>query len=439
MFTYLDVKNFRSLGNMTFDFTDRNGEPKNVIVIYGENGVGKTNLLSAYEMLNESFETLDRKEFLEKLANDMENFDEDDFVWESIKSHIRDIKAIIHTNKMADTTENMSLEYGFILDGKNGRYIIETNDEEIVYEKLEYVLTTRKSVFFEFSKEKAHLNSKVFTDKDSNKTLLNEVKKYWGKHSFFAILKHELNSKNEEYYKNSIAENMFNILKLLSGFSFKVYYGSTSVEHKTRIGLHGVGDLSKGVISAKHETDLDKYEKLINAFLCKTIKSVEHAYYKRKECKKGIKYQLVLKKRIQGELRTIDFDMESTGTTNLVNLLPYFMHVCNGGIAFIDEFDLSVHEVLSKQLLKALYKATSGQLVVTSHNSQLMDKSIPRNCFYAMRIEEDGTKTAKCMLEYNNKIGDNNKMQNVYFGTVLKANDDELPFDFKSLVVDGEY
>lgn len=144
----------------------------------------------------------------------------------------------------------------------------------------------------------------------------------------------------------------------------------------------------------------------------------------------------MMSKNIHGCIRDIDYRMESTGATNLIAILPYLIHACNGGVAVIDEFDVSIKEILSKQLLKSLYKHVDGQLILTSHNSLLMDKSIPHNCIYGMRVEEDGNKSVKCMLEYNNKIGDKNKMQNLYYSKILgvgEIGEDDLLdlFEFK--------
>ena len=54
MFEYVKLKNFKSFENLEFDLTDRNNNPKKLILIYGENGIGKSNLASAFFMLSET-------------------------------------------------------------------------------------------------------------------------------------------------------------------------------------------------------------------------------------------------------------------------------------------------------------------------------------------------------------------------------------------------
>lgn len=423
VFTYVKVVNYRSLGELSFDLTDKSNQPKNLIVVFGKNGIGKSNLLTTFQMLRETFTTLDRKEFFESITSDLENIDE--FILESLKTHIQDMKGIIHNNKLVDSKDNMTVEFGFRLDGKDGKYIIETNDTEIVYEKLEYILTVRKGTYFEFGRGKKHLNNKVFLDTGCNATLIDEVHKYWGRHTFIAILLHELRTKNEDYYEGNIADSLHNIIKFLRGISYKVSYGSSIDECKPPIFANDMGDIFSGVISEKYENVLQKNEELLNCCLCKIFDDIKKVFYRKKATKRGISYQLIMRKNIQGCIRDIDYRMESTGATNLIAILPYLIHACNGGVSVIDEFDVSINEILSKQLLKSLNKHVNGQLILTSHNSMLMDKSIPRNCIYGMRVEEDGSKTVKCMLEYNNKIGDKNKMQNLYYSKILGVGEND--------------
>lgn len=42
MFEYVKLKNFKSFGNVEFNLLDKKGNPKKLILIYGENGVGKS-------------------------------------------------------------------------------------------------------------------------------------------------------------------------------------------------------------------------------------------------------------------------------------------------------------------------------------------------------------------------------------------------------------
>ena len=73
MFEYVKLKNFKSFGNIEFSLIDRNNQPKKMVLIYGENGIGKSNLASAFFMLSETLRTMDVRDIMESLLADDEN------------------------------------------------------------------------------------------------------------------------------------------------------------------------------------------------------------------------------------------------------------------------------------------------------------------------------------------------------------------------------
>ena len=46
MFTYIKLKNYKSFDDITIDLSDKNGNPKKLVIIYGENAAGKTKTTS---------------------------------------------------------------------------------------------------------------------------------------------------------------------------------------------------------------------------------------------------------------------------------------------------------------------------------------------------------------------------------------------------------
>ena len=73
MFEYVKLKNFKSFGNIEFSLLDRNNQPQKMVLIYGENGIGKSNLASAFFMLSETLRTMDVRDIMESLLADDEN------------------------------------------------------------------------------------------------------------------------------------------------------------------------------------------------------------------------------------------------------------------------------------------------------------------------------------------------------------------------------
>ena len=51
MFTYLHVKNFKSLLDFTIDFRNNRNTPRKLNIIYGENGAGKSNIVDVFDFI----------------------------------------------------------------------------------------------------------------------------------------------------------------------------------------------------------------------------------------------------------------------------------------------------------------------------------------------------------------------------------------------------
>ena len=56
MFEYVKLKNYKSFGDVEFNLLDKNSVPKKLILIYGKNGVGKSNLASSFLCFQKHFE-----------------------------------------------------------------------------------------------------------------------------------------------------------------------------------------------------------------------------------------------------------------------------------------------------------------------------------------------------------------------------------------------
>lgn len=77
-----------------------------------------------------------------------------------------------------------------------------------------------------------------------------------------------------------------------------------------------------------------------------------------------------------------DLNQESDGTRRLLNLIPALHHSqLNEGVYFIDEIDRSLHPILVRTFLESFLKSGSGghgQIIVTTHESNLLDQDLLR-------------------------------------------------------------
>lgn len=434
MFEYVRLKNFKSFGNIEFNLLDKKGNPKKMILLYGENGIGKSNLASAFFMLSETLRTMDVRDIMQSILSEKPDSLSDEEFARFFKMRYKDLETLIRENKMVASDEPMSMEFGFRINGKSGRYLLETNDTQIIHERLEYTLNKNKGVYFDITPEQTTISAKMFLEKNAYQEIKHSCLKYWGKHSLLSILMHESDDKADEYIKEKLTENFDCIMDFLSRISCKVKFGSR--QERGIIGLPDeiFGDFDEGMISKEDEHLLDKTAKMLNIFFKSTYKDIKKVFYKRTTRENGIHYQLMQTKMIAGREREIEFSMESTGTQSLLQLLPFMLVVVEGSVAIIDEFDTGVHDLLVQSLVKSLYENLSGQLIMTTHNTLLMESGIPKECIYVINELDDGDKEIQCITHYDNKIHVNTNIRDQYMSGKYKGIPEPNIINFISLL-----
>lgn len=435
MFEYVRLKNFKSFGDVELNLLDRNNNPKKMVLIYGENGIGKTNLASAFFMLSESLRTMDVRDFWAALLSDESaRLNDTEEIRKYFRAHYKDIETLIKENKTVSSTEPMHMEFRFRVNGKSGRYLIEMNDSQIIHERLEYILSQRRGVYYDIVPGKISISTKIFQDRKAYRTIKNSCDQFWGKHSLLAILLHESDDKADQYIKEKVGDNFDLLLHFFSRISCKIKFGSRLERGIIGLPPEIFGEYEKGEIDREDESLLDKTEQMLNAFFKLTYKDIVKAYYKRTYEEDSISYQLVLRKIIAGKNRDIDFALESTGTQSLIQQLPFMLVVVRGSVAIIDEFDTGIHDLLVKALATSLYDNIEGQLIMTTHNTLLMESDIPKECIYVINELGSGDKEIQCILRYNNKIGDRNNIRKQYLLGKYSGIPEDTRIDFKSLL-----
>ena len=173
MFEYIKLKNYKSFKDVELNLLDRRNNPKKLILIYGENGIGKSNIASAFFMLSETLRTMDVRDLMESLLS--ENSDNVFKNVEELKKYFqaryKDIETLINENKTISSVEPMYMEFGFRLMGKSGRYILETNNSQIIHEQLEYTISKNRGIYFDITCNKQIINNNIFLDKTSYRSI----------------------------------------------------------------------------------------------------------------------------------------------------------------------------------------------------------------------------------------------------------------------------
>lgn len=98
-----------------------------------------------------------------------------------------------------------------------------------------------------------------------------------------------------------------------------------------------------------------------------------------------------------------------------------------GQTIIIDEFDTGIHDLMVKSILELLVKHLGGQLIITTHNTTLMESDIKKDSIYILDILPNRKKEAFSLADYDEKIHPNLNIRKRYiagtYGGVPYIND----------------
>ena len=133
-------------------------------------------------------------------------------------------------------------------------------------------------------------------------------------------------------------------------------------------------------------------------------------------------------KNINGKVRLIPVEQESTGTRKVLSILKKLFRAFCGCTVIIDEIDNGIHDLLLKVIVDSMKKYITGQLIFTTHNTSLLESLEPK-MVYIINGNYDGNKEIVCLSEY--KIQDHNSpraryMKGLYGGIPFIDNVDYI-------------
>ena len=421
MFTKITLENFRSFDHIVFDLTEKGNVPKHLAVLYGENGAGKSNLMSAFVLLPELTRTMDVRDAYERLLTRDAIFQDEKMekvMREQMRHSLRDMSAIIKDYRMIDCEDPIVAEYEFNINGNNGCYRVEFGQDEIVHERLEYVLNRRRGLYFDCSSDGILINDTVIQGTNGKDFLVDvkeTAKRYWGKHSLLAILLYEMKDKSNAFGWDNVTENFNTVLREFRGLSCAVSMGNKSWE-----GLSSKLQVLKrplqGHLSLRRETELDYASDFFTQLFTSVDLSVRKIFYKKEFHDDEIYYKLIEEKYIAGNYRRIDFERESAGNCQLLNISCYLLTACMGGVVILDEAEANIHDLLFQKLLEEIRPILKGQVIMTTHNTMLMEASFAREATYILSVDPDNPsdKKIRCISDYRKRTYAANNIRNKY-------------------------
>lgn len=418
MFTYIKLKNYKSLIELEVDLTKKENTPKKLISIYGENGIGKSNFVDSFYTLKKIVSTRTVNEKIRILTEKQKELQTDDFdkalyFFGQLGSIIKNgffsnSIDIINECKTIDSKDNMIIEVGFKIKSKSGIYCIETDNTDIISEKLDFTLNKNKVNFFEITKKEKYLNESVFIDNEYKKEILSIIEKYWGKHSLLSLIAYEIEDKKENYVKKKIFNGIFEVIN---------FFSSLSILSRNKLEVFKDIEEEKlfyGTISANEEKKLINIENVINTFFTALFSDIKQAYYKKKVDSDKINYILCFKKNIYNKLIDIEYNRESTGTKNILKILPYLISTAKGKTVIIDEIDNGIHDLLILKILENLSEDLKGQLIITTHNTLLLEEEFIKDSIYIFKVDENANKKLLSLNKFEGRIHPNLSIRKRY-------------------------
>mgnify|MGYP001695103715 CR=1 FL=1 len=438
MFTYIKLKNYKSLIELEVDLTKKENTPKKLISIYGENGIGKSNFVDSFYTLKKIVSTRTINEKIRILTEKQKELQTDDFnkalyFFGQLGSIIKNgffsnSIDIINECKTIDSKDNMIIEVGFKIKSKSGIYCIETDNTDIISEKLDFTLNKNKVNFFEITKKEKYLNESVFIDNEYKKEILSIIEKYWGKHSLLSLIAYEIEDKKENYVKKKIFNGIFEVIN---------FFSSLSILSRNKLEVFKDIEEEKlfyGTISANEEKKLINIENVINTFFTALFSDIKQAYYKKKVDRDEINYILCFKKNIYNKLIDIEYNRESTGTKNILKILPYLISAAKGKTVIIDEIDNGIHDLLILKILENLSEDLKGQLIITTHNTLLLEEEFIKDSIYIFKVDENANKKLLSLNKFEGRIHPNLSIRKRYLKGLYGGIPFPMDIDFNELI-----
>lgn len=451
MITSLHLENYKSFKKLNLNL-EKGKKPKKIVAIYGENGSGKSNIISAFQNLVLSLNTVNSQEdfakFQAQLLKRHEKSEDDNFILNVLRSGAPDnieLMGVFKNSYMLDATGPMKIRYDFEIEGNHGYYelIFEKNEDEtyLSSEKLHYLIKKSSGDFFEISGDSKGVSEKkwspsLFKSKEIKQLVDSNASRLWGKHTLLSIFNNVFRQNNREYLKKNISKNFLVALGSLKTIAYR---------SDESAGINGYSMLLRNMINGKflknekNDKKIEATKNALNKYFVPLYSDINKMYYKFTEDDDGKqKYDLFESKRIGGESVEVPFRLESHGTKRLMDLFPLFLNAVNGETVVIDEIDQGIHDLLIDRIIDNLKDDIEGQLIFTTHDTQVM-RQLDASSLYVIQIDSKGkkqvinlTKGAKDNIAAHNNI--QKKYLEGYFAGIPYSSD----VDFYDIVSDLE-
>lgn len=129
----------------------------------------------------------------------------------------------------------------------------------------------------------------------------------------------------------------------------------------------------------------------------------------------------------------IEAESESTGTLHLLDILPYLLMGVQGRTVIIDELDTGIHDLLVNNILCNALDAIKGQLIITTHNTMLLETEIDPAYIYTFMADADASKVLMPITSYEDRAHPNLNYRSRYLKGMYGGVPISRDIDFEEL------
>lgn len=348
------------------DIRKFNRENYNVKGIFGRNGIGKTAVIKGIEILRNIVLDSDYLILKSGLLNEIIN--------KKLKECYLSAEFLVVDKK----NKKHIFEHSINLKIENGKIII---TKEIINKKKldrKEILKTliiengkinkNKSNYFKNLDEIEKLSMNLLDRKSIINLIMNNIYENYGEMKI-----EDIGKENLDFIHMHILYHTINIFTHVEDEYYKIFSPKITDEkwfNEVFFHLMNREGRNKKFIFKDRIEDLEKnlnkkekFLKLFNPELNKIEfkkKDYDQDYYQ-------IEYIFCYKDY------KINFEYESMGMKSLFRLFNVLDTLNNGGIVFVDEIDMSIHDLYLNRLIEFFAENGKGQFVFTAHNTSILD------------------------------------------------------------------
>ncbi|CAH6966856.1 ATPase_AAA_core domain-containing protein [Vibrio chagasii] len=341
--------------------------------------------------------------------------------------------------KFYDKSKPSSFYFEFIVSSIRIGYAYQVNDDQVLYEELitideEHDITVFSRVYDEETDTYIIDSSIDFSDSEESMKVWNEFETLADFCPENKLLITEINDKNAKVLEQKMGEfvYIFRMVYAFMKYSIVIIFPNTKYSALGRDILKdkyrneyvqtlnsfdtGVSDLciekvSEGIFTKDFLDSMSNRLKSSGRNFLMFEHSGDEYYVSLDEKTQNIEYFSVISKHkdIKGQEISFSIREESDGTIRLLDLIPIIENdVRNDGSVFlIDEFDRSLHPNLAKSYFSLFMDKTknnSDQLIVTTHQSELLDnKVLRRDEIWFAQKEKDQSSYVYTLDDFNTR------------------------------------